>query len=152
MTKKIIFFIFGIFALSSCKNEDEKDMQKPEIRMDFPQNCKILQRGDSLIFHALFSDNAELGSYNIEIHHNFDHHSHSTDNAECEPEAKKQPSKDAWIFNRDYGIPAGRKEFEADIKIAVPAGIDTGDYHFMVRLTDRSGWQELKAASIKIKE
>lgn len=27
---------------------------------------------------------------------------------------------------------------------------DPGDYHFMIRLTDRAGWQQLKAMAIKV--
>ena len=29
---------------------------------------------------------------------------------------------------------------------------ETGDYHFMVRLTDKAGWQQIKAVSIKVVE
>jgi hypothetical protein len=140
-----------VFALFSCGEEESKDMEKPAIEVGFPQNCTQLQRGESFTFHAQFSDNAELGSYNIEIHHNFDHHSHSTGNVECEQDEKKTPVN-SWVFNTDYAIPDGRQTFEADNEIAVPAGIDAGDYHLMVRLTDRSGWQQLAAVSIKIKE
>ena len=74
---------------------------------------------------------------------------HSTDNVECELGEKKTPVN-AWVFNHDYAIPAGQKAFEANNEIAVPAGIDAGDYHFMVRLTDKSGWQQLAAVSVKI--
>ncbi|MDR1809692.1 MAG: DUF4625 domain-containing protein [Prevotella sp.] len=146
-----INFIIAILPLAffSCGEEDKKDVQKPEIQIDFPQNCIQLRRGESFTFSARFSDNAELGSYNIEIHNNFDRHSHSTDNVECELGDRKTPVN-AWIFNRDYAIPAGQKAYEANNEIAVPADIDTGDYHFMVRLTDKSGWQQLAAVSVKI--
>jgi hypothetical protein len=150
MSKKIFIISILAFTLSACDEED-KDMQKPEISISFPQNCQTLQRGESFTFIAQFSDNAELGSYNIEIHNNFDHHSHSTDNVECELNAKKAPVN-AWVFNPNYAIPAGRKTFEANNEIIVPADIDAGDYHFMVRLTDKSGWQQLAAVSVKIKE
>jgi hypothetical protein len=142
--------------LAGCDGgEDTKDMQKPVIEMSgsghFPKSCVTLKRGDSFVFRAKFSDNVELGNYNIEIHNNFDHHSHSTDSETCAMDAKKTPV-DAWVFNQDYPIPAGMKEFEANSEITVPATVDTGDYHFMVRLTDRSGWQQLQAVSVKISE
>ena len=152
MKKKIVLYSLICLFSMACSNDDEnnnKDMQKPEIEIIFPQNCIQLQRGEIFTFRAQFSDNVELGSYNIEIHHNFDHHSHSTDNVECELGEKKTPVK-AWVFNRDYAIPAGQKAFEANNEIAVLAGIDAGDYHFMVRLTDKSGWQQLAAVSVKI--
>lgn len=36
-------------------------------------------------------------------------------------------------------------------EIVVPASIDTGDYHLLLRLTDKQGWQTVKAVSIKIR-
>ncbi|MDR0560222.1 MAG: DUF4625 domain-containing protein [Prevotellaceae bacterium] len=149
MSKKSLIIGILYFVVLSCGEEKNRDMQKPEIQISFPQNCIQLRRGESFTFRAQFSDNAELGSYNIEIHNNFDRHSHSTSNAECELDDKKTPVN-AWVFNQSYEIPAGLKTFEASNEITVPADIDAGDYHFMVRLTDRSGWQQLAAASVKI--
>ena len=149
MIKKILIFNILVFALFSCENNGDRDMQKPVIEIIFPQSCVELQRGEIFTFRAQFSDNAELGSYNIEIHHNFDHHSHSTDNVECELDEKKTPVK-AWADNWNYTIPKGQKTFEANNEIPIPADIDAGDYHFMVRLTDKSGWQQLAAVSVKI--
>jgi hypothetical protein len=168
MDKKMIsrilsFMAMSVPVLSPCAflggcnhgDEDTKDMQKPVIEMSgsgyFPQNCAALKRGERFTFRAKFSDNVELGNYNIEIHNNFDHHSHSTGSEECEADAKKTPVN-AWVFNQDYPIPAGVKEFEANSEITVPATVDAGDYHFMVRLTDKSGWQQLVAVSVKIIE
>ncbi|MDR1780192.1 MAG: DUF4625 domain-containing protein [Tannerella sp.] len=74
-----------ILALFSCGGSEDKDLQKPEIQIVQPQNCTELRRGESFTFTAHFADNAELGSYNLEIHHNFDHHSHSTDSEDCTP-------------------------------------------------------------------
>lgn len=157
--KKIII-LYGLICLFllGCSNDDDDknlDMEKPSIDMSsvnaFPQNCVILYRGESFSFRAIFRDNQELGNYNIEIHNNFDHHSHSTDNVECELEPKKTPIK-AFVYNQDFSIPFGKTEFEANNDILIPADVDTGDYHFMVRVTDKSGWQELRAISLKIKD
>lgn len=152
----VLMFLLPALFWEGCGSDDDvKDMQKPVIEMSgdgyFPQNCVFLKRGDRFTFKAKFSDNVELGNYNIEIHHNFDHHSHSTGSEECETEAKKDPVN-AWVFNQDYAIPAGLKEYAPSNEIAVPAGVDTGDYHFMIRLTDKSGWQQLAAISVKIIE
>ncbi|MDR3180743.1 MAG: DUF4625 domain-containing protein [Prevotellaceae bacterium] len=150
MPKRILLFSILAFAWLACGDETGKDMQKPVIEIRFPQPCAALQRGARFAFTAHFSDNAELGSYNIEIHNNFDHHAHSTGNAECETDEKKTPV-DAWVFNQDYAIPPGLQAFEASNQITVPDNIDAGDYHFMVRLTDKSGWQQLAAVSVNVK-
>lgn len=144
----------NLLFFSSCGDEDH-DMEKPVIDMNtvsaFPQTCDIVYRGESFTFKALFSDNRELGNYNIEIHNNFDHHSHSTDNVECELDEKKKPVK-PFIYNKDFNIPSGSVSYAAENSIFVPEDADTGDYHFMIRLTDKSGWQQLKAVSIKIRD
>lgn len=152
--KFALYCLTSVFLLACGDNDEEsKDLEKPQIDMSLasasPQNCEIVYRGESFRFAALFSDNVELGSYNIEIHNNFDHHSHSTDAVECDPEPNKKPVT-PFVFNQDYAIPDGRQVFEASNQIQIPADIDTGDYHFMVRLTDKAGWQELKAISLKI--
>lgn len=154
MNKKIVFFcLVGLFLSGCSDTDDSKDMEKPFIDMSgihaFPRNCVVLYRGESFSFRAIFTDNRELGSYNIEIHNNFDHHSHSTDNVECDLEPRKIPVN-AFVYNQDFPISSGKMVFEADREIAIPADVDTGDYHFMVRVTDKAGWQELKAVSLKI--
>lgn len=82
----------------------------------------------------------ELGNFNIEIHINFDHHTHSTSATECTLGPKKSPIN-PWVFNQSQKIPAGKKSFETKLDITIPEEIDTGDYHFMIRLTDKAGWQ-----------
>ncbi|MBD8388439.1 DUF4625 domain-containing protein [Dysgonomonas sp. BGC7] len=155
MKMKYIFycFIFSFLLACSGSDDDDKDMEKPGINMNgsnsFPQNCVILYRGESFSFRAIFTDNVELGSYSIEIHNNFDHHSHSTDNVECDLEPKKKPIK-AFVYNQDFAIPEGKIIYEANEEISIPEDVDTGDYHFMVRVTDKAGWQQLRAISLKI--
>ena len=55
-----------------------------------------------------------------------------------------------WVYNKDFTIPEKSSRYDAQVNIPVPTEIDSGDYHFMIRVTDKSGWQELKAVSIKI--
>lgn len=155
MNYKVLFYcILSVILLSCSSDDDDKDMEKPSIDITsvyaFPTNCVILYRGESFSFRATFTDNIELGNYNIEVHNNFDHHSHSTENEECELEPKKQPVK-PWVYNKDYPIPNGQSNFTANDIIEIPADIDTGDYHFMIRLTDKAGWQQLKSVGVKIK-
>jgi hypothetical protein len=130
-------------------------MEYPTIMMSdidaFPTNCTTLYKGESFSFKATFSDNQELGSYNIEIHNNFDHHTHSTDGIECELEPEMKPIN-PFIYNQDFSIPDGTSIFEAENTISIPDDIDSGDYHFMIRLTDKAGWQQLKSVSLKIKD
>lgn len=153
--KRVFYLACALLLAVSCsdeKDEPVKDMDKPEITDGTdpsPVDCEVYYTGEVISFHYLFTDNVELGNFNIEIHNNFDHHTHSTSAGDCKLDDKKQPVN-PWVFNRDYSIPAGQKSFEAVVDIPVPEDIDPGDYHFMVRLTDKSGWQQLKAISIKV--
>ncbi|MBN1925394.1 MAG: DUF4625 domain-containing protein, partial [Prolixibacteraceae bacterium] len=88
-------------------------------------------------------------SYSIDIHNNFDHHSHSTDVEECQLSPVKEP-ENPFLFINEFEIPAGVSNYEANMAINVPDGMDEGDYHFFISLTDREGWRAEKGLSIKI--
>lgn len=156
-------------GFTACgSDDDDKDMTPPVISSEGleanPINCQEYHRGDVIPFQYLFTDNKELGNFNIEIHNNADHHSHSTeaddhdhDGSECEEEHDHDHDDDAddsdaayWVYNESFPISAGQRSHMARLDIPVPANIKPGDYHFMIRLTDRAGWQQLKAVAIKI--
>lgn len=145
----------ALCACSSSDDEETKDMTYPVINttdiVAVPTDCQVFKRGDVIPFNFLFTDNMELGAYNIEIHNNFDHHTHGTSSVECPMEAEKKPVN-PWVYNQDFTIPAGQRSYTARHDIAIPGDIDPGDYHFMVRLTDHAGWQQLHAMAIKITE
>jgi len=148
------FFFFLSIALSiiSCNPEDRDD-EYPVIDISienaFPQNCDTLFRGEYFTFQAKFTDNAELGAYTLNIHHNFDHHSHSSFDDECEMDPIKDPVNPLVLIEK-FSIPGGSTSYLAEDIIWIPAIADTGDYHFQVFLTDREGWQEIIGISIKI--
>lgn len=158
--KKILFqslLIIGIFHLSACRNNDENiDQEKPIIVSDysesFPTSCSVVKRGESILFKAKFTDNVELGNYNIQVHHNFDHHNHDTSVASCANEDEIKKPIRPWVFNQDFKIPSGSKSTEVSQNIVIPNDIDTGDYHFMIKVTDKSGWATQKGISIKVVE
>ena len=152
-------------GFTSCGSDDDdaKDMTYPVISTEGiaanPIDCQVYQRGTVIPFHYIFTDDTELGAYNIEIHTNADHHTHSTSSVECDDEDEHEhehvgehESVKPWVYNQDFTIPAGQRTYTARHDIAIPADIDPGDYHFMIRLTDRAGWQQLRAVSIKITE
>jgi hypothetical protein len=154
---KLVLFSFIFFALVFSCNREDIDKQKPEIDLSiqgtFPQNCDTLYFGETFIFRVLFADNIELGSYTINIHHNFDHHNHSTEVTQCVFDPKK-PAVNPLVFIQDYPIPDGLREFETNLEVFIPhnnnGSFDTGDYHLFINLTDKSGWSSQKGLSIKI--
>ena len=167
--KKYIFLSLLMALVTTfvaCGSDDnDKDMTAPVISgrglTASPINCQVYHPGDVISFRYLFEDDTELGSFNIEVHGNFDHHSHSTEaddhdheGSEChhDDDHEDETSGTPWVFNQDYGIPAGQVSYKAAVEIPIPADVRHGDYHFMIRLTDRAGWQQLKAVAILIEE
>ncbi len=151
--KKAIFTLSLLCALCACSSDDERDMTYPQIQTEgyvaVPIDCQVFQRGSEIPFNYIFTDDTELGNYNIEIHNNFDHHTHGTTSVDCEMEDKKSPVN-PWVFNKSYTIPSGQTKYIARINIPIPSDIDPGDYHFMVRVTDKATWQQIHAVAIKV--
>lgn len=157
----IIIPVFLLVFFNSCEKDEEIDKEKPSIDLSiqdaFPVNCDTIYFGETFQFKVLFSDNAELGSnraFSIDIHHNFDQHSHSTEVTECSLDPKKDPVN-PFLFIGDYDIPAGLTEYETILSISIPLGdgnefFDEGDYHFFISLTDKEGWSAQKGLSIKM--
>jgi hypothetical protein len=164
----LMMALLTVFTVSfiACSKDDDKDMTPPVISDEGivanPINCQQYHPGDIIYFHYVMTDNEELGNYNIEIHNNFNHHSHSTeaddhdhemdecdDDDEHEHEHEHSEGK-AWVYNQDFTIPAGLRQYDARVDIQIPADIEPGDYHFMIRLTDAAGWQQLHAVAVKI--
>lgn len=154
-TKQLLLALFAVTTVfSACKKDAEKiDTEYPTIDLTgtaFPQQCAIIKKGEKFIFKARLNDNVELGSVSIDVHHNFDHHSHSTEVNDCDLGALKQAIK-PFLLIKGFPIPTGQKTYDIAQEITVPADVDAGDYHFLIRLTDKTGWQTIKGISIKIK-
>jgi hypothetical protein len=154
----VLSFVAILLTLAfSCSKHDIDDI-KPFIDLSitdaFPVNCDTLYLGDAFVFKAKLSDNVELGSYSIEIHHNFDHHAHSTEVEACEFSPKKTPVN-PFHFIHDYEIPTGISSFISADTLLIPKTntsgiIDEGDYHFYISLVDKEGWSVNKGLSVKI--
>lgn len=147
----LITTVFLIFLTTGCE-KDDIDQTPPTIDSgyaSFPVQCSEIERGTQFVFKARFTDDKELGSFGLDIHHNFDHHNHSTEAGVCDFDPVKDPVK-PFLFLKNYTIPDGLKSYEAVVTIDVPEDIDTGDYHLMIKVTDLAGWQTLKGLSIKI--
>ncbi|RPD99956.1 DUF4625 domain-containing protein [Aureibaculum marinum] len=154
---KNIFVAFFILTIISCSSDDdsEKDLEKPTITIDynggFPKACQQLKRGETYTFKAMVTDNEALASYSLDIHHNFDHHTHDDQAGECDLEEKKD-AVNPLIFIENYTIKNGLSSYEIVINLTIPEDVDTGDYHCSYSVTDETGWQSRTSVDIKIVE
>jgi len=156
ISKFTFLLLLLFFGISSCDNGNDIDTEKPSISIDFagsfPMNCDTLYFGEDFTVKMLLKDNVELGSYSIDIHNNFDHHSHSTEVTSCEMWPVKTPVN-PFVFIADFDVTEGSSDFKTSETINIPAGngaFDEGDYHFFISLTDKEGWSTQKGLSIKI--
>ncbi|MBQ8051923.1 MAG: DUF4625 domain-containing protein [Bacteroidaceae bacterium] len=164
MKKYILSLILlgALCTLSSCSDDEGKDMEPPAIcdypDTDCPTSCDVFHRGDVIPVRMVFTDNVELASFVIDIHNNFNHHTHGTTAVECPLNPKMsdeeirelEKAKAVWIFTQDYVIPEGHQTYATSVDITIPEDIYPGDYHFMVRVRDKAKWEQLKSVSIKI--
>lgn len=141
-----------LIGLTACSSDD-KDETRPTITVNyengFPQSCSELKRGETYNFRALVSDNEALASYSIEIHNNFDHHTHDDQEGTCEHEDEKDPVN-PLIYMESFSIEGAKTEYEIKIPITIPADADTGDYHCAYSVIDQAGWQTRTSVDIKI--
>lgn len=154
-----LILISGFFMLSilSCSSDDDSnvDDQKPTISVayegGFPQACDELVRGETYTFRAMVTDNEALASYSLDIHNNFDHHTHDDQEAVCDLDPIKEPVN-PFIYMENYSIEGGVSSYEINISLTIPEDIDTGDYHCAYSVTDETGWQSRTSIDIKIVE
>ena len=157
--RNIALLFVMTFLFNSCSSDDSSavDDVKPTIDTSiaggFPTSCSTVTKGSTINFKALFKDNVALGGYSIDIHHNFDHHSHDTETEmdSCPLGPVKTPVN-PWQKTLTFTIPANSPEFLAEQQIEVPNDIDTGDYHFMIQLADAQGWATIRGITFKVVE
>lgn len=153
--KYAVMALMTAFTIACKKDKEPIDSEKPtiDIRAEsaFPKQCSQIKRGSTVTFRAQLSDNVALGSYSIDVHHNFDHHSHSTEVEECTLEPIKKPVK-PFVLVKSVNIPGQVQQYDAQLQIDVPADVDPGNYHFMIRVTDQSGWSTQRGISVRIIE
>ena len=159
-TSKIIILLVVISILLNACQDDEKpkiDNEKPLIDLTisdaFPTSCDTLYFDKPFIVKALLTDNVELGAFNIDIHNNFDHHTHSTEIEQCTLGAVKT-AVNPYVYIQDYTLPV-TNEFTTDVSITIPSSdgtdlYDEGDYHFQIRLTDKEGWSTMRGLNVKL--
>ncbi len=125
----------ALFNLSGC-NDDPVDQSAPVIEVSDPVMNEIFAAGSSIPFKARFEDNMELGTYNIEIHDDFDGHSHGRIAAR-----QTDPSLQKWYYDESFEIPEGKSVFDVDLEneIAIPENTLAGPYHFIVQAIDKAG-------------
>lgn len=147
MKKSILYstaVFMAVYALSlfSACSDDNADVTKPVINLIEPAEGDELLIGSStgIHFEMDLSDDVMLASYKIEIHNNFDNHSHGT--------TKAGETTTPFSFNKTYDISGQKNAHIHHHEILIPATATPGKYHLMIYCTDSSGNESYVARSI----
>lgn len=135
MKKEILLGMAALALLltnNACNSDKNRDTQKPKIELRAPKEGAEIAIGNphGIHFDCKFSDNVEVKNYRVEIHNNFDHHTH-TPQLQHKEETKTVP----FFFNRSWEV----NQRNADIhhhEIVVPENATPGEYHFVVYCLD----------------
>lgn len=152
---KHLFCTVPVLLLAACSSNSDStiDEEKPSISVNyadgFPQACQTLERGKSYSFRAKVTDNVALASYSLNIHHNFDHHTHDDQGAQCKLGTIKE-AVNPLLFIGNHTIENGATSYEINISVTIPDDIDLGDYHCAYSVTDQTGWQSRTSVDINI--
>lgn len=152
---KMLLIIGCMGVLFACSENDELDidMEKPTIDLDynegFPKSCTQLVKGQTYQFRVQVMDNLALASYSLDIHHNFDHHTHDDQGEKCTFDPVKEPDN-PMVYIQNFSIENRPKFYEISIPVTIPLHVDSGDYHCQYSITDQTGWQSRTSVDIKI--
>lgn len=168
-TKKIITNLFTVMktqhlalllALSALITvlgcTEEIDETKPEVNLlyetTFPQNCDSLTVGETFVLKVQLTDNEALASYTVHMHHNFDHHGHTTELEACNLDPAKEDGEIIQPFNYSHSLPieGSVQEYVTNLEIKIPEDADPGDYHLQITAVDRAGWSSFVIIAVKI--
>ena len=139
----ISLLAMSVFVFISCDDSDS-DTTKPVIELHEPEEGQALKIGSEygVHFEMDLSDDVMLKSYMIEIHSNFDHHSHG--------KSRGAGETIDFSFNKSYDISGKKTAHIHHHDIMIPKDATPGDYHLMVYCTDAAGNETYVARNIEL--
>jgi uncharacterized membrane protein len=146
MKTRINFFticLMAIFFLAFVACKEDSDTTKPVINLIEPEDGDVLQIGNEngVHFEVEFSDHEMLASYKVDIHSNFDNHSHAATKGEAETEDFNK----SWTWTI-----TGKNTSFHHHEIRIPKNATPGDYHLIVYCTDAAGNESHFAINIEL--
>ncbi|ASB47775.1 DUF4625 domain-containing protein [Alkalitalea saponilacus] len=152
--KRLIFVsLISILFVSACVKDSDTEAEAPKVEILLPFPCDTIYYGEDFIFRLKLTDKNELGNLSMDIHNNFNHHSHG-DNITCQMDDRKEaihPFSKAWIHSlpnqREYTF---EKVLNFPVKNQDDKVHDHGDYHFHIYVTNEDGYQVFTTLDVKI--
>lgn len=146
-----------VFAgVASCVKDNDEEILPPKIELLTPWHCDTIYFDEPATYRFRITDesNVGLGNFSMDIHNNFNHHSHG-DHETCAMDPKKDPVhpyEEVWITS----LPGNTHEYLLEMEITMPLmkdqthEHDQGDYHFHIYVTNAEGYQTFTSLDIKL--
>jgi len=124
--KSVLIFLVAGFAGWGCGNNDPEaqDTEAPVITVASPAMGNTFEAGSQIRFEAEIEDNVGLAICNVNIHSNFDGHSHA------------RIAASPLSFEKSFTI-TGKKASISEL-IDIPSDATPGNYHFIVKAIDEA--------------
>ncbi len=137
-----ISIITTSFLFISCDSGNDGDTIPPVINLIAPAEDGILKIGDDHGVHLdiELSDNEMLSSYKVEIHSDFDGHTHN--------KSLKAEDTTPFSYQKSWDISGKKNATIHHHEIMIPANATPGNYHLMVYCTDAAGNETYVARDI----
>lgn len=142
MKNKILYLIpMLLLFITACSDDDENilDTESPSITVNEPTEGEVFEAGGEMHFDILLSDNEMLASYRVEIHNNFDGHSHGSVMKSNGEFTRQSADVTPWSYNETYEIEGNQTTFEDHQHIEIPENAAEGAYHLGIVVIDAAG-------------
>ena len=118
---------------TSCDSDNDGDTIPPVINLIAPAEGGTLKIGDEHGVHLEMelSDNEMLSSYKVEIHNDFDGHTHT--------KSLKSEETTPFSFQKSWDVSGKKNATIHHHEIMIPENATPGNYHLMVYCTDAAG-------------
>lgn len=137
----ISLFVFPSLFLS-C-SDDDGDTTAPVINLKAPVEGAVLKIGSDVHFDLELLDNEMLASYKVDIHNNFDSHTHS--------KASNSDNDTApFAFQKSWDVSGLKKTSIHHHEIIISENATPGKYHLVVYCTDAAGNESHIARNIEL--
>ena len=137
---KNIFYLLtliSVLGLTSCSDDDDSsnglDNQAPVITINEPTLDEVFAVGGEVHLDVDLEDDVELASYKIEVHNNFDGHTHGRPSGIVETIP--------WSFNHTEELEPGQTNHHLHEHLEVPENAAEGAYHLGIIALDQAGNQ-----------
>lgn len=115
----------SVVFLNACDSDDEVDVTAPTITLEEPGYGEAFAAGGTIHFDALFEDDIKLASFSVNIHNNFDGHSHG------------RIAVSPFTYEESFTLSG--KSADKHVDIDVSADATAGPYHLVVVAIDAEG-------------